>query len=392
MANVSIKFNGKEFLLSCEDGQEEHLEELLIQINQKFNNLKNDLGNLGENKLLLITAIKVMDEYHETKKKVEQKKEELNNLSSKFKELKSLIYEYRDKKEGEINKLSEDHFKLKNESHSPFHAYLLLSDSSKYVLDQSVQFASTISLSENNDQEHPDIRVIESENINTIGIEDVRDILNRDNLSPIVGKYKVIIFPPYKSLTEEASNALLKTLEEPSSSSIFIITSTGNFWSHAKDDANTGIINTIKSRCRTVFVESETATNYDFTFDDFSNFVDIRDFISKVDRDKVDSLLKILEKLIKIESTSSKNMYKFQALLKSVKNIQSEFEETTATFKNKLTTRSLEYVVRAVLTSNHIDKLNYRYCELIQRAIEEIQQGMRDSIVLNNLSVELGEL
>ena len=85
-------------------------------------------------------------------------------------------------------------------------------------------------------------------------------------------------------------------------------------------------------------------------------------------------------------------MYKFQDLLKSVKNIQSEFEETTATFKNKLTTRSLEYVVRAVLTGNRIDKLNYRYCELIQRAIEEIQQGMRDSIVLNNLSVELGEL
>ena len=106
MANVSIKFNGKEFLLSCEDGQEEHLEELLIQINQKFNNLKNDLGNLGENKLLLITAVKVMDEYFETKKKVEQKKDELKNLSNKFKELKSLIYEYRDKKENEINNLN----------------------------------------------------------------------------------------------------------------------------------------------------------------------------------------------------------------------------------------------------------------------------------------------
>ena len=115
MANVSIKFNGKEFLLSCEDGQEEHLEELLIQINQKFNNLKNDLGNLGENKLLLITAVKVMDEYYETKKKVEQKKDELKNLSNKFKELKSLIYEYRDKKEQEIEDLNENHFKLKNE-------------------------------------------------------------------------------------------------------------------------------------------------------------------------------------------------------------------------------------------------------------------------------------
>ena len=69
MANVSIKFNNKEFLLSCDDGQEEHLEELLIQINQKFNDLKNDLGNIGENKLLLITSITVMDEYFETKKK-----------------------------------------------------------------------------------------------------------------------------------------------------------------------------------------------------------------------------------------------------------------------------------------------------------------------------------
>ena len=115
MANVSIKFNGKEFLLSCEDGQEEHLEELLIQINQKFNSLKNDLGNLGENKLLLITAVKVMDEYYETKKKVNLKKEELKNLSSKFKELKSLIYEYRDNKELEISELNKDHQKLKNE-------------------------------------------------------------------------------------------------------------------------------------------------------------------------------------------------------------------------------------------------------------------------------------
>ena len=115
MANVSIKFNGKEFLLSCEDGQEEHLEELLIQINKKFNNLKNDLGNLGENKLLLITAVKVMDEYFETKKKVEEKKEELKNLSNKFKELKSLIYEYKGNKEKEILQLNNDHNKLKDE-------------------------------------------------------------------------------------------------------------------------------------------------------------------------------------------------------------------------------------------------------------------------------------
>ena len=115
MANVNIKFNGKEFILSCDDGQEEHLEELLIQINQKFNTLKNELGNLGENKLLLITSVKVMDEYYDTAKKVEQKKTELKNLSNKFRELKSLVYDYRDKKEQEIRELNNNHQKMKNE-------------------------------------------------------------------------------------------------------------------------------------------------------------------------------------------------------------------------------------------------------------------------------------
>ena len=147
MANVSIKFNGKEFLLSCEDGQEEHLEELLIQINQKFNNLKNDLGNLGENKLLLITAVKVMDEYYETTKKVDQKKDELKNLSNKFKELKSLIYEYRDKKENEINELNENHYKLKNEIEINQKNYEKLIDEAANEISSFVEKANLENLS-----------------------------------------------------------------------------------------------------------------------------------------------------------------------------------------------------------------------------------------------------
>ena len=147
MANVSIKFNGKEFLLSCEDGQEEHLEELLIQINQKFNKLKNDLGNLGENKLLLITAVKVMDEYYETKKKVEQKKDELKNLSIKFKELKSLIYEYRDKKENEIRELNENHYQLKNEIELNQKNYEKLIDEAANEISSFVEKANLENLS-----------------------------------------------------------------------------------------------------------------------------------------------------------------------------------------------------------------------------------------------------
>ena len=115
MANVNIKFNNKEFLLSCEDGQEEHLEELSFHLNEKFNKLKSSLGNIGENKLLLITSISTMDEYFETKKKVDQKMGELKDLTEKFKELKSLIYEYKEKKDKEISNLNEEQKNLKNQ-------------------------------------------------------------------------------------------------------------------------------------------------------------------------------------------------------------------------------------------------------------------------------------
>ena len=142
MANVTIKFNGKEFLLSCDDGQEEHLEELLIQINQKFNNLKSDLGNIGENKLLLITAVKVMDEYYETKKKVEQKKTELKELSNKFRELKSLVYEYKDRKEEEIKNLNKNHIELKDEIESSQKHYEKLIDAAADEISNFVEKAS----------------------------------------------------------------------------------------------------------------------------------------------------------------------------------------------------------------------------------------------------------
>ena len=148
MGNVTIKFNNKEFILSCEDGQEEHLEELLIQISQKFNDLKNDLGNLGENKLLLITAVKIMDEYYETKKKVEQRKNEFKDLSNKFKELKSLIYEYRDKKEDEIKKLNLNHKDFKIEIENNQKKYEQLIDEAADQISNFVKKAKIDNLSQ----------------------------------------------------------------------------------------------------------------------------------------------------------------------------------------------------------------------------------------------------
>ena len=143
MANVNIKFNGKEFLLSCEDGQEEHLEELSIHLNKKFDDLKSTLGNIGENKLLLITSITVMDEYFETKKKIDKKILELENLTNKFKELKSLVFEYKDKKESEINRLSDEQMHLKNEIDQNKDDYEKIIDNAADQIEEFIKKASS---------------------------------------------------------------------------------------------------------------------------------------------------------------------------------------------------------------------------------------------------------
>ena len=108
MANVNIKFNNKDYLLSCDDGQEENLKELANHLDSKYNELKKNLGNIGENKLLLITAIKMVDDYFDLFKKVKNNKADFEKLSIKFKELRSLAINYKDDKELEIEKLKSE--------------------------------------------------------------------------------------------------------------------------------------------------------------------------------------------------------------------------------------------------------------------------------------------
>jgi len=108
MANINIKFNNKDYLLSCDDGQEENLKKLANHLDLKYNELKKDLGSIGENKLLLITAIKVVDDYFDLFEKIKDKKNDFEKLSIKFKELRSLAINYKDEKEVEIGKLKEE--------------------------------------------------------------------------------------------------------------------------------------------------------------------------------------------------------------------------------------------------------------------------------------------
>ena len=142
MANVNIKFNGKDYLLSCDDGQEENLKELAGHLNKKFDELKSNLGNIGENKLLLITSIKVVDEYFDLVKKINFKKMEFNNLSEKFKELKLLVINYKEDKDKEIDKLKEDLNKFKIMVDENKDVYEKMLDTATETIEKFIQSSS----------------------------------------------------------------------------------------------------------------------------------------------------------------------------------------------------------------------------------------------------------
>ena len=127
MANVNIKFNNIDYLLSCDEGQEENLKELAQHLDVKYDDLKKNLGNIGENKLLLITAIKIVDEYFDLFQKGKKTKSDFEKLSIKFTELKSLAIRYKDEKDIEIEKLRKEinEFKTKVEENKKSYEEML---------------------------------------------------------------------------------------------------------------------------------------------------------------------------------------------------------------------------------------------------------------------------
>ena len=127
MANINIKFNNQDYLLSCDDGQEESLKKLVSFLDKKYIELKDQLGSIGENKLLLITTIKILDDYFNLKQKVDVHKSKLDEISKKFLEMKSLAIQYKEKKDLEINNLNNEIDKLKTmteESNSLYESIL----------------------------------------------------------------------------------------------------------------------------------------------------------------------------------------------------------------------------------------------------------------------------
>jgi hypothetical protein len=251
-------------------------------------------------------------------------------------------------------------------------------------------FAMLLAFDSKDYAEHPDINIIDSENINTLGVEDIRDVINKDSLSPIEGRYKVVIFPPVKSLTEEASNALLKTIEEPSSRSIFIILSSGKFWSHARDDSQNTILSTIKSRCRTIFLESENEIKFDFSTLDFEKFLDGTYLNLDIEKNLVEKLQEATQDLKEINETESERIKRYQIFLNTINEFISNFDETRNITSNSVLIESLTYLGSSLITQENLDQDYYDFILKLEIAMQEISSGMRPQIVLSNLTINSG--
>tara|TARA_A100001011_G_C14140829_1_gene769649 strand:+ start:204 stop:650 length:447 start_codon:yes stop_codon:yes gene_type:complete len=139
MANVNIRFNNKDYLLSCDEGQEESLKKLTIFLDKKYKELKDRLGNIGENKLLLITTIQLIDEYFDLKSRVNLQKTKLDDLSKKFIELKSLAISYKEKKDDEINKLNSEIESFKKTMEESSNLYESMLDRTTKSLEQIIE-------------------------------------------------------------------------------------------------------------------------------------------------------------------------------------------------------------------------------------------------------------
>ncbi len=79
-----------------------------------------------------------MDEYFETKKKIEEKKDEIEKLKEKFKELKSLVYSYKNDKDKEINILQSEQEKFKKELESLNNGYEKIIDDASNQLQEFI--------------------------------------------------------------------------------------------------------------------------------------------------------------------------------------------------------------------------------------------------------------
>ena len=87
MPEVNVEIDGKKFRMACEEGQEAHLLELAERFNRTVIQLKGSFGEIGDNRLVVMAGIAVLDELAEAEDRIEALKQDIADLTSAGREL-----------------------------------------------------------------------------------------------------------------------------------------------------------------------------------------------------------------------------------------------------------------------------------------------------------------
>lgn len=144
---------------------------------------------------------------------------------------------------------------LENEIAAPAHAYLFAGPSSVGKATVAHRFAAALLCDHGGQHDvpcsscrrsisgnHPDLLAVEPDGRTALSVEQARATVAQAPMSPVEGDRKVFVFDEAGSMSEQAANALLKTLEEPTASTVFVLVV------ESEDDLPA----TIASRCRSV--------------------------------------------------------------------------------------------------------------------------------------------
>lgn len=76
MAEVTMTLNGRTYRLECDDGEEDHLLELSEMVGERLRTHQEQFGQVGDDRLLLMTALTIADELTETQRKLAELEQE----------------------------------------------------------------------------------------------------------------------------------------------------------------------------------------------------------------------------------------------------------------------------------------------------------------------------